>query len=407
MTKPTLLIFEPDATGHHAVYLRHLLNSVARTIPDPSVILLTSPDAAQHDGFRRLVVDFGHFLRVKTVEPGAPGTSLKHHLPGFYRRLWQGAEMLAHGLGELGDTRVDCILLPHLEAIGLLPLALRPGILRGHRWVAVSNGTKFHHRAAGIDGPRRWLDHVQSWLFKKILRQTHLVRLFVVDPFLAKLMRHPKLAWAPDPVIAPRLDDPAAARRAYGLRADTLVILVFGFISQRKCVDALLKGIARLSPDFDVTVFLAGTQHGRYRQAMANSDVAGQLRTQGRLVELDRYIVDGEDFDPMATADMCWVVYDQNWVMPSGVLLLAGVARRAVICRNRGVIGRLVEQHDCGVRLESDDPENVARAIALLARDPVARDRMGRNGHDAFAPQTPDRFAQPIVDDIASILVAS
>ena len=406
MTSPTILIFEPDATGHHSVYLRHLLNGIAPTIKDPTVILLTSQDAAQHEGFQRLLADFGALLQIRTVAPAPGKTGFGRLIPDFYWRQWKGAKMLAQGIDDLGSNRIDCILLPHLESIGLLPLALRPAILRGHRWLAVTNATKFHHRQAGIDGPYRWQDGIQRWLFAKILRQPNLIRMFVVDPFLVPLLHHSKLAWAPDPVIPPQLTDPLAARRAYGLRAETFVILVFGFISQRKCVDALLKGVARLGPDLDVTVFLAGSQHGRHREAMANSEVAARLREQGRLVELDRYIVDGEDADPMATADICWVVYDRTWMMPSGVLLLAGLSQRAVICRRRGVIGRLVAQYQCGLTLESDEPDRVAEAITILVRDPVLRKRMGSNGYDAFVHQTPERFAQPIIDDIAVSLAA-
>ena len=45
---------------------------------------------------------------------------------------------------------IDFVVLPHTETIGLLHLALRPGLFRGKPWATISVGIRFHHARAGI-----------------------------------------------------------------------------------------------------------------------------------------------------------------------------------------------------------------------------------------------------------------
>ena len=407
MQSRIILVFDPEASGHHMEYLRHLFTCLEPTIPSAKIVLLTTQSAAEHPNFQRLAADFGHLMQIRIARPIGPKTFMQRLMPAFAGRQSENAAILAQGIDDFGPENVGCVLLAHLEAIGVLNLALWPGILRGRPWLAIMIGVRYHHRQVGIAGPFRWQDFVQRWLFEKILRQAELVRIAVIDPYFVDTLNHPKVSWSPDPVIPPRLTNAQQARASYGLRPETCVILVFGFISHRKCIDALLAGVARLAPSLDVTVFLAGTQHGRLRQGLANNEIARTLRENGRLIEVDRYIMDDQDLDPMSTADICWVLYDQTWVMPSGVLLLAAVAGRAVICRRQGVIGRLVEENQCGLALTSDHPATIAAAITKLAHDPALRDRMGANGRRAFAGQTPERFAQPIIDAIIPLLSAS
>jgi glycosyltransferase involved in cell wall biosynthesis len=304
-------------------------------------------------------------------------------------------------------ANVDFVLLPHLEAIGLLQLGLHPNAFAGKPWATISVGVRFHHRAAGISGPTHWQDAIQRWFFHRVIAQPNLACFGAVNPYLAQTERHPKVVWCPEPAPAAQLSPSEIARKAYGLRAETIVVLVFGFISRRKCVDVLLAAVDQLPADQDVTVFLAGTQHGGHMRPILDSDVAQRLRARGRLVEEDRFIMVGPDIDPMSVADISWIFYERNFVYTGNVLVRSAHAGRAVICRNQGVIGQLVRDCGCGIALDSEDPDIVAGAVTRLAADPALRDRMGANGKQAFARNTPDAFAQPIVDSIRIALSGS
>ena len=108
--------------------------------------------------------------------------------------------------------------------------------------------------------------------------------------------------------------------------------------------------------------------------------------------------MNGKDIDPFGAADVSWVFYEHNIVYSSNVLVQSGLARRPVIARRQGLIGRLVEDHKLGLALTSEEPEIVASALQRLAENPTLRREMGENGARAFAKNTPENFARPIID---------
>jgi glycosyltransferase involved in cell wall biosynthesis len=400
MTLPWhILIYEPDAGGHEMIFVRSLLSRMHLLTREHHVTLLTTGAAAAHPTCRRVLDEFPDLVTLRIAPDVTEGNRFYRALHPFYERQWRQAEMLHRGLAEL-DHAVDFILLPSLESIGLAQIVARPRLFRGLPWATVANSVTFHHRAVGIETPFRPLDIPQRLLFWRVARDPSLVCFGSVDPYFARWTRRANVAWCPDPCDAPVLSDQAKAREAYGIRDGSLVILVFGFIDRRKCVDVLLRGVALLGEDVDLTVLLAGKQHAGHLAAALDSEAAHTLREKKRLVEVNRFIDFASEIDPMSAADIVWVFYEKDFVRNSNVLSVAGLARRPVIARRQGVVGRLVEQHELGLALDSEAPERVAEALTRLAGDKALRERMGDNGARVFAGNTPENFARPIIDAI-------
>ena len=402
-----ILVYEPEATGHQMELLRYLLDAITQQVADVWITLLTTTEAAEHPNCQRLAADFSAAMDIRIAPEVTDRHQLLRFLNPFYERQWQSFQACMRGIAAIGPDAIDFVLLPHLEAIGLLQLGMHRNAFAGLPWATITVGARFHHREAGISGPTHWQDRLQGWFFKLVVAQPNLVCFGAVNPYLAQTVQHPKVVWCPEPAPKAELSAPEIARKAYGLRAETTVVLVFGFISRRKCVDVLLASVAALPPDQDVTIFLAGTQHSGHMRPILDSDAAQQLRARGRLVEENRFIMVGPDIDPMSVADICWIFYERNFVYTGNVLVRSAHAGRAVICRNQGVIGMLVNESGCGIALDSEDPDIVAAAILRLGGDPELRDRMGAAGQRAFAQNTPEAFAQPIVDSIKTALAAA
>ena len=168
------------------------------------------------------------------------------------------------------------------------------------------------------------------------------------------------------------------------------MVLVFGVIDRRKCLDVLLEGAARVPDDVDLTVFVAGPQAKNDVGPILQGPAASALRRAGRLVECDRFILSGEDIDPASAADAVWVYYEPNFVYSSSVLVRAALSGRPVIVRRRGVVGKQVEENGLGFALDSDSPEAIAAALTQLGRDSALRRRMGEAGIRR-SPATPLR----------------
>jgi glycosyltransferase involved in cell wall biosynthesis len=384
-------------------YIRHLVTDL-RNRADVRFTLLTTAQAGCHKNCERLLRDFADSLVPKIV-PEPQGGHRAFRLGGpFLEYQWQSAWMAHAAMEELGREKIDFVLLPHLESIGLLHLGLRRPAFGGIPWATVAIGTRFHHRASGIAGSWRWIDPIQEHFFRRLLRDPTLVRFGTIDPYLPGAAGDSKVVYCPDPCAPPVLTEPERARDAYGLRRDTFVLLVFGVIDRRKCLDVLIEGAARVPADVDFTVFIAGPQAKNVTGPILQSPAAAALRADGRLVECDRFILTGEDIDPTSAADAVWVYYESGFVYSSSVLVRASLAGRPVIVRRKGVVGKQVQENGLGLALESDSPEAVAAAIVQLARDPALRRSMGEAGRRTFAGHTPQAFARPISDGILSVI---
>jgi glycosyltransferase involved in cell wall biosynthesis len=400
MTGKHIVIYEPSQGGHQMILIRYLLNSLSLHVSNLRVTLLMSAAASEHPNTRVVVEDFAHIVTLRVAPNIIEGNWFFRKIDPFYESQWRNAEMFARGFAEIGPENVDLVLLPYLETIGLLHIGLRPNLFRGRPWATVSITLRFHQRRLGIASPFQLTDIFQEIFLRRILRDRTLVCFGSVNPYTTDAVNHPKLVhcWDPGPPYTPT--PMAEARKAYGIRSETCVVVVFGQIDRRKCVNVLLDGAARAIPEVDLTVLVAGPQTTAHVGAALDSEAARKLREHGRLVEANRYIIDGKDVDPVSVADIVWVFYERKFVIGSSVMIRAGRFRRPVVVRDWGVIGRQTHEFDCGLTLSSEDPEVVAEALIRLARDPALRARMGENGERAFAPNTPENFARPIVDAI-------
>ena len=338
-------------------YIRRLLRAIERQWANAQVTLLVSTDAASHPNCQRLAGEFGDLITLQIAPRVMRRNRFLRLLDPYFERQWQNAESFYRAFADIGRDAVDYVVIPHMESVGLLQLGLRRNLFRGTPWATIAVGVRFHHRKAGIHGPTRWIDRMQQVFFWRVLRDRALACFGSIDPFFAPAVRYPKVAYCPDPCEPPALASPAEARAAYGVRAETCVVLVFGFIDARKCLDVLFEGAARVGPDIDLTILIAGPQHGPQVSPALNSDAAQKLRGLGRLVEVNRFILSGQDIDPMSATDIAWVFYRPQFVYSSSVLVRSAMSGRAAIVRRQGVIGRQVHEHQCGLALESDAPE--------------------------------------------------
>jgi glycosyltransferase involved in cell wall biosynthesis len=380
-------------------YVRHLMDDIAGKL-SARFTLLTTHEAARHQNCKRLAADYAEILTVQAMAPPHRSHRGYRAWSRFAEEQWTWAEMAQEAMRSTEGRSIDFVLLPQLEVIGLLHLGMRRPAFAGKPWATIATGIRFHHHACGVIGSRRWFNPVQGFFFRRVLADQTLMLLGTIDPYLPIAARHAKVVYCPDPCPAPVPGKRAHAREAYGLRPGTFVVLVFGVIDRRKCLDVLLEAAARIDPDIDLTVLVVGPQARNDVRAALEGLAARKLRDAGRLIEVNRFILSGEDPHPVDAADAVWVFYEPNFVYSSSVLVRSARTALPVIARRRGIIGRQVVDNDIGFALDSDAPEPIAEALTRLARDQALRRRMGEAGTKAFAGHDPAAFARPMTDAI-------
>ncbi len=394
-----IFIYEPYATGHHTGFLRVVLTAFAN-FQDWHTTLLTSEDASIHPAFTRLREEFRSHLDVVVARGCDAARNVKHVVGWYYANQFANARALKQEFRTLhGEQHFDFALVPYMEAIGVHSLAFW-SFFKQVPWAVIPHALRFHFYESGIKAPPRRVDLLQRLCFQRMLRVPTLAAVFTLDPYLAKWSKHPKVHYVPDPSnLPPRLDH-LCCRRSLGLPADAFVVLVYGAIDHRKCLDLLLPGIAQVDPKHNVVLVIAGVQDPRLRSSLLQGEAATRLRRQLRLVEFDRFVNGKEEEMLFTSADVVWIYYRDQYGS-SGVLVRAGQYSKPVIASDNGLTGRIVTDERCGLVVAKPEPEALSQMVVDLATHPLSLRKMAERASARFSQNVPAAFAGPITAAVA------
>ncbi len=288
-----------------------------------------------------------------------------------------------------------------------LPLALGLPMGRGRAVSGILFRPSVHYRHGTGRTGERLRDLRKAWLYRLMLRRGAVQRVHTLDDGFPAYARatYPggdKVVTLVDPAFPPL--EPSEGDRYLAERAPegrTLFVL-FGVLSERKGVLALMRALALMDPTTAsrTAVIVAGEVDPTIRDEL-DAAIASLRRLQPALwLHLEpRFLKSGEIAALIDRCDAVLAPY-QRFVGSSGVLMWAASRGRPVIAQDYGLVGRLVRDRGLGLTADTSDAASLARALAAavgLQRGQLADpDRLA-----AFAAGlTPDAFAAAILDPI-------
>jgi glycosyltransferase involved in cell wall biosynthesis len=393
-----ILILEPGLSGHHAAYLRWLLEATSRR--GWATVLATTSAAEEQPVLRHVLADFNH-VELHRIEQQYDHRRAASGVWSLWARDLQFRKMFRIATKRVGiSQRIDGVLLPYLDycfySISMLgaPFGRIP-------WCAISMRLSVPLDASEHKSlmPRKWR------LAMRLLGNEHLRALFVINPSVARLptawcppeLRR-KLVYLPDPARLEGNGDRDGFRAKLGISADALVILVLGAIDERKGVDVLIDCLATDAALNAYSVVIAGRVAENVRIYLESS-VPLALGEHRRLFVIDRFLEDSELPHCLSSADAVWLGYTKHNYM-SGVLVLAGIAGLPVVGTKSGEIGDFIERYQMGVSVDVNRTEDLAAGLRRLL-DGETRRCMGSRGRKAFAAHTVENFGDLVLDAFA------
>lgn len=376
-----LLIVEPQAGGHRMHYVRHIVAAaIERSF---KVTLATWPESLEHPSFRQIDATYGgRFETMLMSRQRMPDELLnrstdfpqQHAFHQIFKETYKSIP---------ANARPSHIFVPFLNMIDkVVPLLGSPfGVTP---WSGIVMRDTFHHAEMGISGRRRRSDLIKKWLFLALARNRSLASLFTIDQALPEYVtkHHPALrervSWLPDPVSMDGSATRESSRAALGIPDSKVVVLVFGVLNERKCLDKLIAALALAPCPTNVVALVAGRQLDNTRALLATPEAEVLVRA-GRMIQIAGYLTAEQEHMVFAAADVVWVGYRDHFTM-SGVLLQAGFMKLPVIACDQGLIGWLAKRHQLGPCIHVDDRAEVAAALSGLAASEALRNEFGRNG---------------------------
>jgi glycosyltransferase involved in cell wall biosynthesis len=166
------------------------------------------------------------------------------------------------------------------------------------------------------------------------------------------------------------------ARLRLSLPAQAQVLLFFGVIEPRKGLDVLLDAFGLLAPAFpNLHLVVAGPAReplDGYRTQIERLGLSGRVVLAARYIPFDEI--------PMYFGASDVVVLPYRRIIQSGVLQFAYGFGLPVVVSNVGGIAEVVREDGTGNVASSLQPEELARAIDDLLKQPELRVSMGQRG---------------------------
>jgi glycosyltransferase involved in cell wall biosynthesis len=394
-----VLILELGADGHHPFYVRLLLES---GLADDARIVLAGQDSLYtHRAIAECPVPFERY----PLELGQ-GQHLRwaRNPTAVFRRSWDFGRIYRSAQAELSRTEpFDLVIVPYLDDC-LLGLAAPRRPFGATPWLSITMRTRFHFDAMGVSAPAQRFTGVRRWLTYRILSQPTTAALLTIDPTLAQFagrQRAPmfrKVRYLPDPAPQhPPTVSRLQARQQLGIPADARVVLVYGDISSRKGIFALVEAAATAECSERVHLLLAG--RNRHAHQFETHAAWQALLARQRIHLLEGFIDDEQERALMVAADCMWVGYIDFYGV-SSVMALAARNAMPVMASESGLVGHLARAHDLGALVDPRNSASIVSALNRLVNEPEFFTRAGRNGVTVFQDHAPIEFQRRFMNAV-------
>lgn len=392
-----ILIVEPDMGGHHLNYLR--LMSKALTEAGYTPYLLTSGSA------RDIYLAHGDELNIADVE-FLPERSrfcslLQRSGWWFFRQLSLWLHLKRALPATCERFSVHKIWFSYLDAMlhvwGVMgspaPKKSDCGGLFLYQFVG------FEQQGISVSGR---FQRIKERLFFKFLRRmpdsSVCTILEPVCDFVNKEQRCgvKKINYVPDPVQPPSIMERKTALRHLGIIDSDLLVVIFGFITERKGIYELLKALKSDCWPKKAKVVCAGSLHADVRNYI--QDNFQEELASGHLQIIDRFLRRDEEAAVYSIADLMWTGY-KDFNANSGVLLQSVASGIPVIAKDHGMVGAFMRKHpDCGISLAVMNDRSITDTVKLFVerkmRVPTSDTEYVKNAYSE------DRFREGIIKTV-------
>ena len=385
-----LVIFEPNAGGHHGLFVQHLLTYWGeKQLQGVLELIVTQRFLDTHQQIGALQSRYSNTdIRVSQIDPLPPiiGGSMRALVKHDLR---QGA-LLKRKLSEIRPTHALLMYFDHLQ----ISLGTTLRFIDDTHLAGIYFRPSFHYpiyKTPKAPSPGALQQLRKKVQLKMAMKNPHLQTLFSLDPYvvptLNTMSRHTDAVVLPDGI-----ERPASTHSAidWDIKDDRFVAFCFGSLAERKGVFKLLDALPHVAKAFQqqLALVFAGVVSEKEKHRFYSKVDQMRTHTDVQIIVDDRFVDDAEVQPMIQNANLILVAYQQH-IGSSNVLIRAADAGLPVLGSNFGLVGAQIRDHSLGTATDTTNPIAIAAALEAQINHQGASDfdkeqaRRFASNHDA------------------------
>lgn len=400
---PVILLFDLASTGHHSVYINHLVQHWHHTqIPGKLCVVVSPQFIDRHSDVVARSMQSEHSTIEFTAISEAEYAAFQAE-KSLIARSWSEWNLFCQYARQLKATEGILMYLDSLQ----LPLCwgkASPCPVSGIYFRPAFHYEKLlEQRPSGKERLRQWR---QQFTLAQLLRNRQLKTLFCLDPFaIAEIQKlHPntqaKILPLADPVHIEPTDEVVRSqfKQDLGIEAGRQVFLMFGELNSRKGIFPVLQALQQIPIEMaqKICLLLAGPINAEQRSRI-EAAIGSVKATPVQVILRDRYLKGQEVQLCFDTADRVFATY-QRHVGMSSVLAHAAATQTPVIASHYGLLGAIARQYELGITIDATDPAQIANAIAQSIEGAI--DINPTKAEQFLQQNQAERFVETILDNV-------
>jgi glycosyltransferase involved in cell wall biosynthesis len=350
-----ILIFEPDASGHHPGYLYHLIINFLQNDYSYKLIVLVSPD---------FFIKHPQILQ-KTISPrvqwikftDSEFTEWKKPKTVFKRSILEW-DIFCQYAKKYNSILGFFMYIDYLQ-LAVLTQPAPPCPISG----ILFRPTLVNYPAHSLkERLNYWRKNIT---LKYFVKNKSLESLFNLDPFATSYIENnwntDKVKFLPDPVqLYPTTRLKSEVKKSLGIDESKIVFLIFGFLDSRKGIDDVMEAIGKISREKSKNgcLLIVGPWEENERKLFDSLLPEIKQLTDFQIVVKDSFVKDEDIQQYFKVADYALALYHKHFGM-SAIMVRAAAAQIPLIASNFGLMGKIVAENELGITVDNDLKEKL------------------------------------------------
>jgi glycosyltransferase involved in cell wall biosynthesis len=361
MTIPkNILIFEPDASGHHPGYLFHLINNYLLSDYQYHLIVLVTPDfSKKHPQILQKTashkVSWLEFTDSEYKEWKKPKNIFKRSV--FEWELFCKYALkyeVAHGLLMYLDYLQFSILTQSPPPCPISGILFRP--------------TLVNYPSENL---KEKIDYWRKEKFLKlVLNKKSVKNIFNLDPFATEYVKNKwstsKMIFLPDPVhVYPSKSSLIRLKESLGIEEKRSVFLVFGSLDSRKGISEIMDAISTISKEKSKKgcLLIVGPWEENEKEGFdAKLKTISQL-SDFQIITVNNFVEEENIQQYFEISDYVLALYQKHIGM-SAIMVRAAASQKPVLAYNYGLMGKIIKENELGLIIKNDLSEKIETILS-------------------------------------------